>query len=131
MATTKKPMKKEPVKAISKDEIAEVETGECPSLSGLSTITYAIGKGGDGAAHVRLVANSGKGMFCKDWVSAKAVNALLSSGKPLTSRSVQSLHPGRSINTGGFLLAVLRHLELVRISPSNSRNHEPTGKKLG
>lgn len=28
-----------------KDEIAEVETGECPFLSGLSTITYAIGKG--------------------------------------------------------------------------------------
>lgn len=126
MAKKAKKEEKKPEK-----EIKPVQTGECPSLSGRSTITYALGRDDGGAVHLRLLSNSGGGMFCKDWVSAAKVNALLKSGRPLTSRSLQSLHPGRSINTGGFLLAVLRHLELVRVSATNSRVHEATGTGLG
>ncbi len=42
----------------------------------------------------------------------------------LTSRSFDGLHPGRSINTAGFVLAVLKHLGLVRVNGENSRQHE-------
>ena len=34
------------------------------------------------------------------------------------------LHPGRSINTAGFVLATLKHLGLIRTNAENSRHHE-------
>lgn len=107
------------------DPIEEVVAGECPSLSGASTLTYAIGKHKtEGSLHLRLVSNTGGGLFCKDWVDAKAIDALLKSGKPLTSRATQALLAGRSINSGGFLLAVLKHLGLVRLDELNARHHQ-------
>lgn len=106
------------------DPIEEVMTGECPSLSGASTLTYAIGKHKtENTLHLRLISNTGGGLFCKDWVEAKAIDALLKSGTPLTSRATQSLLAGRSINSGGFLLAVLKHLGLVNVSDVNTRHH--------
>ncbi len=59
------------------DPIEQVMTGECPSLSGASTLTYAIGKHEtEGTLHLRLISNTGGGPFCKDWVEAKAIDAL-------------------------------------------------------
>ncbi len=107
------------------DPIEEVATGECLSLSGASTLTYAIGKHkAEGTLHLRLVSNTGGGLFCKDWVEAKAIDELLKSGEALTSRRAQALLAGRSINSGGFLLAVLKHLGLVRLDEGNSRHHQ-------
>ena len=42
----------------------------------------------------------------------------------LKAQSFQSLHPGRSINTGGFVLAAVRDLGLIRRSDLNTRLHE-------
>lgn len=106
------------------DPIEVLTSGECPSLSGASTLTYAIGKHKtENTLHLRLISNTGGGLFCKDWVEAKAIDALLKSGTPLTSRATQSLLAGRSINSGGFLLAVLKHLGLVNVSDVNTRHH--------
>lgn len=105
--------------------IQEIYTGECPSLSGLSTLTYAIGRHPeDQSLHLRIVANTGGGMFCEDWSSGEAIDALVQSSTVLISRSMCELHAGRSINMGGFVLAILKHLGLVRINAGNSRHHE-------
>lgn len=48
-----------------KEIIKKIKTDECPSLSGKSALTYAIGKDSKSAKHLRLVANSGSDMFCK------------------------------------------------------------------
>lgn len=105
--------------------IQEIYTGECPSLSGQSTLTYAIGRNTeDQSLHLRIVANSGGGMFCEDWSSGEAIDALVQSSTVLTSRSLCKLHEGRSINTGGFVLSVIKHLGLVRVNAENSRHHE-------
>ena len=105
--------------------IQEIYTGECPSLSGLSTLTYAIGRHPeDQSLHLRIVANTGGGMFCEDWSSGSAIDALVQSNTVLISRSMCELHAGRSINTGGFVLSVLKHLGLVRVNVENSRHHE-------
>lgn len=105
--------------------IEEIYTGECPSLSGQSTLTYAIGRHPeDHTLHLRLIANSGGGMFCDEWASGSAIDALVQSSTVLTSRSMCELHAGRSINTGGFVLSVLKHLGLVRVNTENSRHHE-------
>ena len=105
--------------------IQAIHTGECPSLSGQSTLTYAIGRHPeDQSLHVRIVANSGGGMFCDEWASGSDIDALVQSRTVLISRSMCELHSGRSINTGGFVLSVLKHLGLVRVNAENSRHHE-------
>lgn len=105
--------------------IETIHTGECPSLSGQSTLTYAIGRHPeDQSLHLRIVANSGGGMFCDEWASGSAIDALVQSCPVLISRSMCELHAGRSINTGGFVLSVLKHLGYVRVNAENSRHHE-------
>ena len=104
--------------------IQAIHTGECLSLSGQSTLTYAIGRHPeDQSLHLRIVANSGGGMFCDEWASGADIDALVQSNLVLISRSMCELHAGRSINTGGFVLAVLKHLGLVRVNAENSRHH--------
>lgn len=105
--------------------IQAIHRGECPSLSGQSTLTYAIGRHPeDQSLHLRIVANSGGGMFCDEWASGSAIDALVQSSTVLISRSMCELHAGRSINTSGFVLSVLKHLGLVRVNAENSRHHE-------
>jgi hypothetical protein len=105
--------------------IQAIHTGECPSLSGQSTLTYAIGRHPeDQSLHLRIASNSGGGMFCDEWASGSAIDALVQSSTVLISRSMCELHAGRSINTGGFVLSVLKHLGMVRVNAENSRHHE-------
>jgi hypothetical protein len=42
----------------------------------------------------------------------------------LTAKSFHALHPGKSINTGGFVMAVLKDLGLIRANEENTRLHE-------
>lgn len=105
--------------------IETIHTGECFSLSGQSSLTYAIGRNPeDQSLHLRIVANSGGGMFCDEWASGADIDAIVQSNLVLISRSMCELHAGRSINTGGFVLAILKHLGLVRVNAENSRHHE-------
>ena len=105
--------------------VEEVHTAECPSLSGQSTLTYAIGQHPeDHSLHLRIVSNTGGGMHSNEWASGKEIDRLVQSKEVLISRSMCELHKGRSINTGGFVLSVLKYLGLVRVNSENSRHHE-------
>lgn len=106
-------------------KIEVIYQGECMSLSGRSQLAYAVGRDDEkGVLHLSIVGNSGRGMWCKDWVSEEAVDAILGAGDGLTAKSFHALHPGKSINTGGFVLAALRDLGLLRVSGGNTRMHE-------
>ena len=105
--------------------IESVWTGECPSLSGRSSLTFAIGRHPvDASLGLRITANSGGGMFCDEWAEGRRIDELVQGKSELIAQSFSVLHPGRSVNTGGFVLAVLKHLGLLRISSENSRLHE-------
>ena len=107
------------------DPIQTIFQGECPSLSGRSTLSYTIGRHTeDGTLHLRITDNSGKGMWCKDWCSASAIQEVVLGEGELTAKSFHVLHEGRSINTGGFLAAVLKDLGLIRANEENTRLHE-------
>jgi hypothetical protein len=107
------------------DPIEEQFTGDCLSISGRSTLTYAVGRHQDtGELHLRIVDNSGKGMWFNGWASASAIDAIVKGATELTAKSFHSLHPGKSINTGGFVLAVLKDLGLIRANEENTRLHE-------
>lgn len=99
--------------------------GEAPSISGRSVLTYAFGRHQEnGSLHFRLVANSGSGMFSNAWVKVADIEALIANQIELTSKSFQSIYKGKSINSGGFLMAVLKDLGVIRPCVGNTRLHE-------
>lgn len=100
-----------------------LKVGSCPSLSGRSTLGYQIGVFG-GELQLRLISTTGAGFYSKEWVPFASIDALLVADKALTFSSLQPLFPGRSVNTGGFLLAVLKGLGLVKPMEDNPRCHE-------
>ena len=106
------------------DPIEVIHTGECPSLSGRSVLTYAIGRHPDGALHFRLVSNDGGGMFCDEWIPAADIDVIVIGGTELTSAAFQALKPGRSTNTAGFSMAAFKSLGLIRTNAENTRLHE-------
>ncbi len=112
--------------AVEVDPIVQIYEGQCPSISGRSMLTYAIGRHAqDGTLHLRIVRNSGGGgMFCKDWAEASEIEAIVKGDTELTAKSFHLLHPGKSINTGGFVMAALKELGLIRANEENTRLHE-------
>ena len=107
------------------DPIEIIHKGETLSLSGRSTLEFAIGRHSeDGTLHLAITGNSGGGMWCKDWASASAIQDVVLGEEGLTAKSFHVLHPGKSINTGGFVLAALKELGLIRVNEENTRLHE-------
>ena len=106
---------------MSEKEVRILKTGECPSLSGKSTLTYQNGCNNDNEIFIKLAENSGGGRFSPDWVPLEQVYTILSSQKkPVTSGSLHGLFENRSSNSAGFILAVLLKEGLLKISPGNS-----------
>lgn len=109
----------EPVK------IERIYTGSCPSLTNRSTLTFAIGRNvEDQSLHLAIVGNSGAGMFCSDFAPATQIEGIVVGSLELTSTALKVLHPGKSTNTAGFILAALCDLGLVRRATENTRMHE-------
>ena len=107
------------------DPIKVIYEGECPSISGRSTLSYAVGRHADNKTlHLAITGNSGKGMWCQDWAPASAIQEVALGAFGLTAASFHGLHEGRSINTGGFILAAIKEIGLVRANAENTRIHE-------
>lgn len=107
------------------DPIKPLYEGECPSISGRSMLTFVIGQHQeDQSWHLRIADNTGKGMWFDGWASSESIDAIVKGASELTAKSFHVLHPGRSINTGGFVLAALKELGLIRPNVDNTRIHE-------
>ena len=104
---------------MKEQEMRILKTGECPSLSGKSTLTYQIGCNGDKEVYIALTGNSGKGIFNKDWFALDEIYTLLANQEKVTSGSLHELFDGRSSNSAGFILAVLLKEGLVKVSAGN------------
>lgn len=101
-----------------------IKAAACPSLSGRSNLVYQLGCGPDGDVKLRVVDNTGSGFYSQDWVRFGSILELLKPSEALTFYSLQPLFEGRSVNTGGFLMAALKHLGVIRPMESNPRCHE-------
>ena len=109
------------------DPIEVIFTGACESLSGRSDLAFSIGRHTeDGTLHLAITGNSGGGMWCRDWASASEIQSISIGAEGLTAKSFHALHPGKSVNTGGFVLAVLKELGLIRPNAENTRLHDHT-----
>lgn len=95
-------------------ELKVLRTDKCPSLSGRSMLTYELGADPAGGIHMRVTHNTGKGQFNPAWVAYAVIEPLLREAHTLSSRALAVLFPGTSINTPGFVLAVLKHLGVIQ-----------------
>ena len=110
------------------DSITVVKTSTCETLTRKSKLTYQIGTLPDGEVYVRIHKNTGNGFFSNEWVSLADIQKVLSQvpvGKPVTAIMLNDLFTGKSVNTPGFLLAVLVHEKLLIPMQGKKRSLEP------
>lgn len=102
-----------------------IKIATCPTCSGKATLTYHFGCTTDNQVHIRIAANSGGGLFSEEWVPLKGIQeALDKAPHPVTANPLRHLFVGKSVNTPGFLLAVLKHEGLVKLLEGKIRGYE-------
>ena len=118
-------LKQEKPVAVSNVRVLKIST--CPSLSGRSTLTFHLGVSPDSDIKLRVFANSGGGFFSREWISLKAIQQIMekrNAANPVVSSSFGTLFAGKSVNTTGFILAILKHLGLVTPIKGKPRCYE-------
>jgi hypothetical protein len=104
--------------------IRVLKSGSCPSLTSRSTLGYQLGLKDESELYLRLISNTGSGFFSKEWVACSVIEQLINGSVELTSTSFKALFPNKSVNTGGFVMAVIKALGLIQTNPQNSRWHQ-------
>lgn len=104
--------------------IRVLKDGNCPSLTGRSTLGYQLGLKDETELYLRLISNTGSGFFSKEWIACSVIEQLITGAAELTSTSFKTLFPNKSVNTGGFVMAVIKALGLIQTNVLNSRWHE-------
>ena len=102
-------------------EIRIIKVASCPSLSSKSTLTYNIGSNEQSEMLIRVQANSGGGYFNQDWVALDDIQKAIEKVPHITSFSLRQMYPGKSMNSPGFLLAVLKAEGLVKLKGEKER----------
>ena len=109
----------------STQSIRIIKIATCPTCSGKTKLTYHLGITEDNKVYIRIVENSGGGFFSEEWVSLVAtLEALDKAPYPITAVPLISLFKGKSVNTPGFLLAVLKHEGSVKLLEGKVRGYE-------
>ena len=102
-----------------------IKIATCPTCSGKAKLTYHFGCAKDNQVHIRIVVNSGGGFFSEEWVPLKATLVSLDKAPhPITALPFVNLFTGKSVNTPGFLLAVLKQEGLVKLLEGKVRGYE-------
>lgn len=104
---------------INSPVIRIAKVGTCPSILGLSELTYHLGyeAGNPQRIHLRLVANSGNGKIHPGWLALADLEQALASIPADGSFKASVLAPlfrGRSTNNLHFSIAVLLHCGLLK-----------------
>lgn len=107
-----------------------VRTGTCNTLSQKSELKYAVGVNPSKAVCVRVTSNAGGGFFSPEWIAWKDIQAAIKEAEPVTSICLRPLFRGKSVNSSGFLLAVLVAEGVLIALPKKTRHFEATGKSL-
>ena len=115
-------------KATTELPLRILKIGRCPTVSGKSTLTYHVGCTAESVIKLRLYGNSGNGFLNQDWIPWTAIQARLEpqlGATSFTSQVLHSLFDGKSLNSPGFLMAVLKAEGVVRVSTVKRRCYEP------
>ena len=110
------------------ESMTVVKTGTCDTITRKSKLSYHVGTLPDGEIYIRIDKNTGNGFFSNEWISLADIQKVLSKipvGKPVTAIMLNHLFTGKSVNTPGFLIAVLAHEKLISPMQGKKRSHEP------
>ena len=110
-------MKSEITTGLHPDVIRGLNAGTSASPSGKAKLTNHIGFKADEQIQLRVHGNTGKGYFSKEWVAFSSISQALSrvpKDKAITSTSFKGVFQGKSVNSAGFLLGVLKNEALIR-----------------
>ena len=114
-------------KELQLDEVKVVQASTCASVSGRSTITYEFGVNPGGQVMFRITANTGGGMFGKDWVVVSALIKILraqTNQEEIRAVAFRPLFEGKSINTQSFLLAALLSKKVIVAHATKPRGYQ-------
>ena len=118
-------MKKESINITPPQVSRIIKIATCPTCSGKATLTYHFGCDDNKQVYIRIIANSGGGFFSDEWIKLADIQTALESAPfPLSSFPLIKLFIGKSVNTPGFLLAVLKHEGLVKLLEGKIRGYE-------
>lgn len=128
----KKPAKSTDTAKVEEPSLKIIQTSKCQTISGKSTLTYNVGVDDEGQIAVRVFSNSGGGFFSNEWVLIDDITTLLGdvTGEHITSINLIPLFRGKSVNTPGYLLAVLVNEKLLRPFEDKKRQFTYTGAKV-
>jgi hypothetical protein len=109
---------------MSTNELLILKKGTCPTLTGKSKLSYVIGCNDQNDVFIRIAANTGGGFYSGEWVAVKDIEtALTKTPDEVTSLALFKLFKGKSVNSAGFLLAVLKHEGVVETVKGKKRKH--------
>jgi hypothetical protein len=120
-AVLKKPS---PEPALDPEAVQALKRSSCPTLSGKSTLHYEVGLDAKETPLFLITACTGGGFFSKEWVSLPSIRLALQKSQAITAILLFPLFKGKSVNTPGYLLAVLRAEKLIQPLPGKTRIHE-------
>lgn len=96
-------------------DLKTLKTGSCKTLSGRSTLQYALSANAAGDLYFRITGNDGGGNYAAEAVAWQGIEAALDAEEEgFSALALRPLYKQKSANNPGFLLAILRHLELVQ-----------------
>ena len=131
----KAPTKKAPAKKTTKnDKPSDIKpeillTTKCQTVTGKSTLTYHVGVDPEDNLYIRVNHNTGGGYFSREWLELNHVTSILAevTDHPITSIDLIPLFKGKSVNTPGYLLAVLLNEGLLNSIEDKKRKYQFVG----
>jgi hypothetical protein len=113
-APAKSPASKPPKEQPQELNINVTKSAETTRLTGTGVLGYEIGSDEAGETHYRITANNAGGFFSQEWVGWPAIYGVCNGHSQITSILFRALFKGKSVNTAGFLMAVLQQEGLVQ-----------------
>ena len=106
-----------------------IQTSKCQTVSNKSTLTYHVGVDDENQAFIRVNGNTGGGFFSNEWISLDHITSILGdvTGEHITSINLIPLFKGKSVNTPGYILAVLLKEGLLAPVEDKKRKYHFTG----
>ena len=108
------------------ESMTVVRTATTDTLTRKSKLTYHVGTLPDGEVYFRVHRNTGNGFFSREWIALAHIQKVLGKvpvGKPVTAFMLNDIFTGKSVNTPGFLIAVLLQEKLLVPMQGKKRSH--------
>jgi len=121
-----------PTPTDSNSNICIIKTSVCKTLSSKSSLDYHIGTDNKDSLFFKVSSNTGGGYFNKEWVAYKEIQTYFEKWPdklPITAVALVDLFKGKSANSPAFLLAILKHEQIIKPMEGMKRHHKHVGDK--